>query len=243
MRRGVLLFALLPAAVAAAATPTTLPSTAPPGVSPALWQQMQSIDAAAAAVQDLSADFEQRKFTPLLKQPMVSTGSVLAKGDRTLWETRTPQATVMAVDARQVTIDYPDQHAAEVYPLSGVLAQLTASPVPRLGALLQQFSIAPADPRPLLPPGTTSTAGLAAFALAPTAADLKQHVQQVSVLIDAQRGLILLLQLVDADGETTQLRFLNLKTNEHPPDDRLILRLPPGTAVTHPLDNLGGGLP
>src|SRR5438128_558721 len=98
---------LLPFIATAAEGPSTLPTTPPAGVYPALWARMLQTDAKAAAIQDLTADFEQKKFTPLLKKPMTSTGTVWAKQSAMLWETRQPEPTVMRVDEREVSIYYP----------------------------------------------------------------------------------------------------------------------------------------
>jgi outer membrane lipoprotein-sorting protein len=216
-----------------------LPTTAPAGISADLWQRMQSIDRAAADIADLTADFQQRKFTPLLKQPMLSGGSVWARGQVMLWNTRGPTPTVMRTDAAAVTLYYPQQKTAEVYPLSGQLARLAASPVPHLADLMKSFSFAPA---PLSDWSTLTTnqtaADLQAFTLTPTDADIRQHVDTVNVLIDARHGYIVGFRLTDTDGETTELHFTNVKTNSAFDADRLELHLPADVKVVHPLQDL-----
>jgi outer membrane lipoprotein-sorting protein len=217
---------------------SALPATAPAGIPAPLWQRMQTIDRAASRIQDLTADFDQRKFTPLLKQPMLSTGTVWARGQVMLWITRGPTPTVMRSDADAVTLYYPQQKTAEIYPLAGQFAQLAASPVPRLADLLRNFSLAfaPLSDWASIPP--PPSADLQAFALTPTDANLRQHVDAVNVLIDAQHGYILAFRLTDTDGETTELRFTHVKINSAFDAARLRLDLPSDVKTVHPLDSL-----
>jgi outer membrane lipoprotein-sorting protein len=227
---------ILFAVVANAATPSPLPPTAPAGVDPAMWERMKLIDHAAAQIADLTADFKQEKQTALLKNPMVSTGSVWARGSEMLWNTRAPQPTIMHVDERQITLYYPDQKTAEIYPVSGPLAQLTASPVPRLADLLQHFSFAAGSSTDL---GIDPHPDQEAFLLTPTDKDISDHVENVVVLIDAKAGFILAFKLTDSDGETTLLRFSNVKINTHFDDKSLRLDLPADVKTVHPLESAG----
>jgi outer membrane lipoprotein-sorting protein len=240
-----------PAAPASSAPPTTPPTTlpaAPPaGIDAALWAKMKAIDQTAGKIEDLTADFEQKKTTPLLKKPLVSTGTVWAKGSAMLWDTRGPNPTVMRVDENQVTLYYPDQKTAEVYPLGKQLGELAASPVPRLAKLLEHFSFAPASPREFGDKEGGKEAGNSgadapdrqAFRLRPTDPAIRDHVDHVLVLIDAKHGFILAFRLVDADNETTDIRFFNVKVNTKFDDAKLRLDLPAGVKTVRPLENLG----
>src|SRR5258706_6693830 len=118
--------------VARAELPTMLPATPPSGLDPALWARMTKIDAKAGQIIDLSADFEQKKFTPLMKKPLVSTGTVLAKGAAMRWDTKAPEPTVMRVDEKEVTLYYPNQKTVEIYPIGGQLSSLRPLPLSRL---------------------------------------------------------------------------------------------------------------
>lgn len=227
---------ILFAAAANAAVPSTLPTTAPSGLDAAMWKRMQLIDHAAAQIADLTADFEQQKQTALLKNPMVSTGTVWARGSEMLWNTRAPEPTIMHVDENQITLYYPEQKTAEIYPVSGPLAQLTASPVPRLADLLQHFSFAATSSSDL---GADPEPDQEAFLLTPTDKDISDHVEKVIVLIDTKAGFILAFKMTDSDGETTLLRFSNVKINTHFEDKRLQLQLPADVKTVHPLDNVG----
>jgi outer membrane lipoprotein-sorting protein len=196
---------------------------------------MKSIDAKAGAITDLTASFEQQKFTPLLKKPLISKGTVVARGAVMLWDTRAPEPTLMRVDEKEVTLYYPNQKTAEIYPLAGQLAAMCSSPVPRLALLLQHFKFAPAVAKDL---GEPEDAGHLAFRLTPGDDAVRAHVDNVEVLIDANRGFILAFQLIDSDGERTVIRFSDVKVNTQFDDARLRLTLPAGVKTVHPLEGL-----
>ena len=219
-----------------AETPTSLPATPPAGIDAALWARMAAIDAKAEKILDLSADFEQQKFTPLLKKPMISSGAVRAKGSAMFWDTRKPESTLMRVDEKEVRIYYPNAKTLEIYPLAGQLSALAASPLPRLAALLPHFKFTPASTKDL---GEQEAADRLAVQLTPIDESLREHVDHVTVLIDADRGFILAFQLIDADGERTVIHFTNVKTNQNLEDARLQLALPADVKTVRPLENLG----
>lgn len=218
--------------------PSTLPAAAPAGIDAVLWGRMIEVDARAGKIADLTAEFEQKKFTPLLKKPMVSSGTVKAKGSAMLWDTRAPEPTMMRVDEKEVRIFYPNQKIVEVYPLEGQLSALAASPLPRLASLIPHFRFAAAKGADL---GEEERADRLVVELTPIDKSLREHVDHVTVLIDAERGFILAFQLIDADGERTVIRFTNVKTNGKLDDGKLELKLPEGVKTVRPLENLGGG--
>ncbi len=224
--------------IAAENPPAALPATPPAGIDAPLWERMKQIDAKVGQISDLTASFQQKKFTPLLKKPLVSAGSVLAKGSAMLWDTRTPEPTVMRVDAKEVTIYYPKQKTAEVYPLAGQLSAVAASPLPRLAVLLEHFKFTAANPADL---GQREDDGVLAFRLAPIDPGIREHVDHVLVAIDANRAFIKTFEMTDSDGERTLIEFSDVKINSGVDDHRLDLRLPAGVKTVRPLENLGGG--
>lgn len=231
----VVMLALIVTPVRADVT-TSLPSSPPKGVDAALWARMVAVDTKAGKIIDLTADFEQQKFTQLLKKPMISTGTVHAKGTAMLWDTRTPEPTMMRVDESEVQIFYPHQNTVEIYPLAGQLSSLAASPLPRLAVLLPHFNFAKGSAKDF---GQEERAEQLVIHLTPTEASLKEHVESVTVLIDAERGFILAFQMLDSDGERTVIRFSNVKTNANLEDARLKLKLPPDVKTVRPLEHLG----
>ena len=219
-----------------AEAPSSLPATAPAGINAALWSRMIAADAKAESITDLTADFEQQKFTPLLKKPMVSTGSVRSKGAAMLWDTRSPEPTLMRVDEQEVRIFYPKQKTVEIYPIGGQLGTLAASPLPRLAALLPHFQFAAASAGVF---GQKENADRLIIAMKPTEAELREHLDSVTVMIDVDHGYILAFELIDSDGERTVIHFTNVKTNTHLEKDQLNLKLPADVKTVRPLENLG----
>ena len=53
--------------------------TASAETDPAFQKQLQDLDAKVAKIQDMTSSFEQRKFTAVLRKPLVSSGSVRIK--------------------------------------------------------------------------------------------------------------------------------------------------------------------
>lgn len=214
----------------------TLPSAPPSGLDASLWDRMKAVDAKATAIGDLSADFTQQKFTPLLKKPMISTGNVLAKESVMLWETRTPEPTMMHIDDKEIQLYYPRQKSVEIYPVSGQVSGLIASPVPRLASLLARFSFAPASGEEI---GEHAGADLLGLRMLPTDATLREHVDKVLVLLDTRHGVIVDLIVIDTDGDRTEIHFSNIKTNANLDASRLRLNLPLDVKMVRPLEGLG----
>jgi hypothetical protein len=141
----------------------------------------------------------------------------------------------MQVTEKEVTLYYPKQRTAEVYAMGGKFAMITSFPVPRLGTLLQHFKFAPIAAKDF---GERDEPGRLAFRLTPIDAAIREHVDNVCVIVDADLGLVLVFQLIDADGERTVIRFSDVKVNAGVDDARLRLELPAGAKVVHPLENL-----
>lgn len=200
---------------------------------------MLEIDARAARIQTLAADFEQRKYTALLRKPLISAGTVRVKGSAMRWDTRTPEKNVLLVTDKQVEIYYPAQATVEVYPLDQRFADLAASPLPRLAALKQRFAFVQINPAEL--DKNADPQKYFALELTPLQDELRQHVRRVRVLLDIAGGYIVLAELTDADGDRTLIRFFNLKLNVEVGD--LELKTPPGTKFERPLEGLSGQAP
>jgi hypothetical protein len=224
----------LPLCVVAWAQPTSSPANED---DPALWRRMAEVNSRAGAIHDLVADFEQSKFTPLLKKPLLSKGVVRATTSVMLWDTTSPQPTVMRITQADAAIYYPKEKLLEVYPISGQLGALAASPLPDLRALKQYFrfeAIAAKD----LDPSANDEAFLS-LRLAPVEASLREHVAQVRVLIDAKSGLMIRFEMTDPDGDRTVMSFSNIRTNTGLDESQLAIRAPLDVKTVRPLENLG----
>ncbi|MGB7157573.1 MAG: outer membrane lipoprotein carrier protein LolA [Tepidisphaeraceae bacterium] len=227
-----LAFSLAPALAQPAPTPTTQasPASQPSGFE----QQLETIDRRAGAVQDLTAEFVQEKRSPLLRKPLVSRGSVKAKGALALWETIEPERTIMTFDPKQMRVYYPKQKLVEEYAIQGSLGMMASSPLPRLAAIRQSFRLMPDDGKGLAP-GDDRTKGVA-VRLEPIDDAVRQLVDHVRVLLDPDRGYMLAFELTDPDGEQTVIRFTKLQANSGLTDQALQPQLPAGVKVSRPLE-------
>jgi outer membrane lipoprotein-sorting protein len=214
------------------------PTTAPAGVDDALWQRMLAINAKSQAIQDLSAKFEQKKFTPLVKKPLVSTGEVHVKGPVMRWDTTAPAPTVMRVDEKEVRLYYPQQKVVEVYKVDQQLSSMAASPLPRLDVLTQHFTFEKLDDKAMHLDG--DPANTLALKLTPTESTMKEHVDEVRVLLDSEHGYILRFEMIDSDGDRTVISFTGIQTNTNLPPSAVELTVPPDVKVSRPLEAIEG---
>ena len=194
--------------------------------------ELDAIDRKALAHQDLTADFVQEKHSPLLRKPLVSRGTVMAKGALTLWVTTEPEPSRMSIDPKWVRLYYPKQKVVEEYPVDGRLGAMASSPLPALQDIRRSFTLSPDAGEgldPAEPAGNTR-----ALRLEPVEA-LRPFVGFVRVLLDADRGLVLAFEVTDPDGERTLVRFSNLQTDRGLRDEALKLDAPVGTKIVRPV--------
>lgn len=215
-----------------------------PAASPAdavLIRELEEIDARAAEIKDLSAGFEQQKFTALLKKPLVSEGKVRVRPPRTRWDTSKPHKSVLLLDDHELKLYDPEAKTLEVYDVAGGLSRMTASPVPRLSAVKDEFAIARLEPSAM--DGKATGDAFVALRLTPIDTALQEHVSEVRVLIDRKLACATQVEVTDADGDRTVIRFRDLELNTGIDADGLDLKVPDGTKVSHPLEGLGASPP
>jgi outer membrane lipoprotein-sorting protein len=225
---------LLAAAAAHAEAPP-----APKAADPATDEQLLDIDRRAGAIQDLTARFEQEKFTPLLKKPLVSSGQIRVKGGVCRWDTKSPEPSVLHADGRQIRMYYPRQSMLEVYPIDKRLSELAASPLPRLATLKEHFSIEPIAPKDRSREEAAAE-GKLALRLVPKGEFLSKHVDEVRVLLDVASACVARVEVIDADGDRTVIRFSETKLNTGLKEADLELAVSAGTKVSRPLEGLQG---
>ncbi len=198
--------------------------------------RLEEIDKRIGAITDLRAEFEQRRHTPLLKAPMVSWGRVVLKSERVRWDTVRPRPSVMTIDRHEVRIHDPEAGVLEVYEVGGSLAEFSGSPLPRLETLRKNFSFAAMAPADLgAPAGDDRYVGIE---LTPVTEDLRDHVSRVRVVLDSTVPCVTVIEVLDADGERTEIRFTDVLTNIGVKESDLMLEVPAGTRVSRPM---GGG--
>jgi outer membrane lipoprotein-sorting protein len=88
--------------------------------------------------------------------------------------------------------------------------------------------------------GEKDEAAYLALKMTPTDAELREHVEQVRVLLDARQGLIIRLEMRDPDGDRTVLTFSNVKTNGGLKDEQLTIAAPADVKITRPLAAIEG---
>jgi outer membrane lipoprotein-sorting protein len=217
--------------VAMGADPAPKPDR-PPEDS-ALAKQLESIDAKAGKIKDFAATFRQEKFTALLKKPLVSTGRVRVAGTSIRWDTERPEPAVLFSDGKDVRMYYPGQRLLEIYPIDQRLGDLAASPLPKLKTLREHFSIERAEPGVF--PKADARKSLP-LRLVPLDEALREHVDEVRVLLDTGAAHILELEVLDADGDRTRIVFEDVRLDTGIKPDDLALAVPEGTTVSRPLE-------
>jgi outer membrane lipoprotein-sorting protein len=212
--------------------------TSSPSINEQLAAALRAIDAKVSQIKDLRADFRQEKQTALLKKPLISSGSLLVKGSRTLWKTVEPEPTEMLIDAKEIQIFYPREKVLEIYPIQGQLGALAASPLPRLEVLEKFFSFEGISVTDLKPDGSEEQ--YLAVKLTPMEDSLAKHVRQVEVLLDRDSGFVMEARTLDTGGDKTTLRFSHFQANSGLKDSALELHVPKGTTISRPLEGVEG---
>jgi len=245
----------------------------PPGSRPhavgELRELLAEIDRQAAGVKDIVARFEERKFTGLLKEPLVSQGEVRILGERSRWDTFEPRRTVMVIEPSTLRIYYPSRSVVEEYPLDERLAWAVVSPLPRLAALEGRFRI---ERVPLGDLGEgLADDGHVRLRLTPTDSSLAEYVEHVDVVLAAHcvgadglaegfspRGsaqaeacgsqpavravkgpYVARAEIVDADQDRTVMLFQAVQINTGVKAEEVELVVPPGTSRSRPLGGSG----
>lgn len=198
-----------------------------------LLTQLEEFDARIAGVRDLTANFEERKSTALLKKPLISTGRVRVKGGRSCWDTQKPHRTTMLIDGEAVRIYYPERTTLEVYEMNRQLQWLAISPLPRLAALREHFEIQQIAPQDI-DREFTDVSHLA-LRLLPKTRALRDYVDHVDVVLDIASARVVRGEISDPDGDRTTLTFSDVRTNLGIDDHELDLDIPKGATVVRPL--------
>jgi outer membrane lipoprotein-sorting protein len=209
------------AALGQTSAPTSEPS------NDAYDRLLDSIDKRAGAIHSLEADFVQEKRSPLLRKPLISRGTVRAKGALALWKTNEPEPSEMSIDPQRLRMYYPRQHTIEEYQMQQNLGMLAASPLPGLSAIRKSFSTKP---------DVGSSGNIVPVRMEPLDAELRKYVDHVRVALDAERGVVTEFEMVDPDGEQTLITFTNIRTDVNLSDEALKLDAPAGTKIVRPLE-------
>jgi outer membrane lipoprotein-sorting protein len=216
------------------AGPVTQPTSQPGEMDPSLRRQLEEIDVRGARIQDLAAEFVQVKNTALLRKPLTSSGYVRVKGAAVLWNVDQPQPSMMRIEGQDIQIYYPRQKRLEIYEVDRRIGDLAASPLPRLSSLLRYFQFEPSTWKDLTP--TDDQATFVYLRLAPITDELRKYVAQVRIALDRSLAVATAVEMTDADGEKTLIRFMNVKINHGLQDQDLAPKIPEDTVVVRPLE-------
>lgn len=220
----------LPAAALAqeaATAPTTQAAEA------TLLDELQTLQGKLASVQDLTTTFVQEKHTALLRKPLVSSGRIRMAGRVMRWDTEKPAASSMLITDTSIELFYPKQKLLEIYPVDEQLGRLAASPVPRIDVMRQHFSFARLNVADIDPAAAADR--FVALELEPKQETLREHIERVRLLIDRESGYLARMEMIDADGDNTIIRFSDVRLNTGIDAKELALELPKGTRVSRPL--------
>jgi outer membrane lipoprotein-sorting protein len=197
-----------------------------------LERRLAEIDERSALVKDLRADFEQRKHTALLREPLVSSGSIVVKDERVRWDTRRPRPSTMTIGGGEVRMYYPDAGVLEIYAAEGDLRDLSGSPLPRLPVLRRHFDLASLEPSAL---GVEQDGErFVALELTPKNEALRDQIARVRVVLDSTVPAVTRLEMTDPDGDRTELAFTNIRVNTGVAESELELHVPAGTRTSRP---------
>ena len=198
-----------------------------------LTTQLEAIEAQTREIQDLTADFQQHKYTTLLKKPLVSSGTLRIKGSAMRWDARKPQPNVIAIDESSIQMYYPRQKALEIYPIERRLSQLAASPIFRLDAMRDHFAIERSE-------WTDETVDVPeehlTIRLLPTRLELREHLESVTILFNLESGQVAAAAIAYPDQDRLVLIFANVHINTGLSDEDVALVVPEGTTITRPLE-------
>ncbi len=212
-----------------AATILVLATTHAIGNDKQLVDKLNRLDEQSRKIDDLTANFVEKKFTVLLKEPLVSKGRVRVMGSRTRWDTTEPHATTLFTDDKQVALYFPSRKTAEIYPVDRRLRPLIVSPIPRLATLRRHFRIEQLEadaPRPKF----------LLLRLTPKDEALTDFIDEVRVRLDVSVGLARRIEMIDPDGDRTVIEFTDIRTNVGLTSKDVAWDFPPGTRIVRPLD-------
>lgn len=234
---GICLLTCIAASTALAQQPATTQTTQAADASDVVGE-LEQLQTRLRQVHDLTTRFTQEKHTPLLRKPMVSTGEIRVIGNLMRWDTKKPTQSVMLIGEKEIRLYYPKQKLMEVYSLDQQMARMAASPIPRIDVMKDEFDFARVPASELL--ASADEQRYLGVRLTPQKDSLKQHIQQVRLLVDRESAYLRQMEMVDADGERTVIHFEDVRLNTGLKAEDLELNPPAGTRISHPLSGEDG---
>lgn len=184
---------------------------------------IERVKAEQQKLKTLEARFVQLQESSLLASPEKAAGRFsYTAPDRVRWEYETPNPISVVIRGEQMTTWYRDLQRAELIKIgrysNQVFKYLGASG--DMKTLLEYFDVRL---------GTSSRKGDPyRLELTPRFQRIARRLKSMSLWIDDQTFLPVRLRYVEADGDTIEYRFEDLKRNGRIPEDRYVLQLPKG---------------
>lgn len=194
------------------------------------WARLDYLSALAEKIDTYSAAFTQEKFTPLLREPVVSQGRVQVAGGVARWDTAQPYASIMMAEGGQLKLYYPDQATLEIYDLGDRMDQMAGSPVPDVAKLRAFFTLEE----------LTITDDALMMVLLPRSDELAESIEEVLAEVDPKLGVLSRIEITDTNGETTAMMFRDITLNSAIDPASLKLEVPEATKIVRPLEATGG---
>ena len=221
----------------------------PGDVEAELWKQLVAIDERSRQITSFEADYVERKKSLLLKKPLVSTGTVIARSPIVRWDMKTPYTQTTLVAPGSVRVYMPDEKLLEIYDLGDRLGDISSSPVPSLARTAELFRIAREQPPAQAPDEADSERAAdkadddatdddtLTLRLTPREEKLREHIEGVVVTIDVQGGFARRMIMLQKSGESADIRFSQVKINHELDASRLELTLPDDVETVRPLED------
>lgn len=207
----------------------------------ALIAQLREIATDNEPVDDLSARFEQRRISPLLRKPLASEGVIRSVKGLTRWDTDEPYETTMMVRPDRLELYDPEREVLEVYPIEKRFGQLLANPQPELTDWLKQFHVRRAEADALseyMRKGCgieDAPDACVLIRLTPRGEALSDVIEELIVVLDPKTGLSRGMTWTSGERERTELVFSAVKTDNGLKGKDLRLSLPDAVRVVYPL--------
>jgi len=174
----------------------------------------------------MEAHFTQQQESSMLAAPESSKGTFsYAAPDKVRWEYSSPSPITVVIRGDQMTTWYRDLKRAEVLKVgrysSQVFKYLGASG--SLQTLLEYFTV-----RLKLPEKKGEPYRLE---LDPKYARIAKRLKSMTLWVDSESYFPQHLKYVGADGNSVEYQFSDMKRNAPIPEDRFVLKLPPGVST------------
>jgi outer membrane lipoprotein carrier protein len=174
----------------------------------------------------MEAHFTQQQESSMLAAPEASKGTFsYAAPDKVRWEYTSPSPITVVIRGDEMTTWYRDLKRAETLKVgrysSQVFKYLGASG--SLQTLLEYFTVRLKLPEKKGDPYRME--------LDPKYARIAKRLKSMTLWIDGENFFPSRLKYVEADGDTVEYQFSDMKRNGPIPADRFVLKLPPGVST------------